>query len=332
MNELLETMGKDLSVFPYKGEEEADYLYRVCYSALALWMLYAARSSEAGEQGISKKAQTEQGMRLLREYEKHLGLDPRRFEMDRDHFLHICRRVYEEIGYLYTDEKKRERVVRFGRTVTLGDGELYFGLPEELDFMRGLGLYTHIPGNEAELFEILLRDTLTVEEYLSAMYEPLDFERRDIHEGCLRFFDPLQRKSPSTSWGKEPTTSLSLAEDQETRTRYRVLMEEGELLFAEEPFVADRESLPAYETRRLYFALKRHYKCPVKAWFHPLDGNYCRIDLSAQLPQREYYFLLLCAWPRENAFRKNSFITTADMLPAIEKVLRNIGTEIERRK
>ena len=107
---------------------------------------------------------------------------------------------------------------------------------------------------------------------------------------------------------------------------YRVICEgDGKLLFADIPSPPEKDSLTSYETRRLLFALKEQYGEPAVAWFNKIDEKYYEIKLSAQLPTREYYFLLLCAWPKNDAFDRISYITTAETLQTIETVLHNIG-------
>lgn len=51
--------------------------------------------------------------------------------------------------------------------------------------------------NEVDLFEAMLRDTLTIEEYIAAKYNPLDFEERDLNVQDMKFLtqcyvSPLQ--------------------------------------------------------------------------------------------------------------------------------------------
>lgn len=332
MSDLLETMAKDLSILRYSGESDTDFCYRVCYSASALSMLYSAKSIESGKPGISKKAQTELLQRLLMEYERCLGLDTHRFFDDSYSFITQSRRVYEETGYLLVDDRGYETVAPYGRTIYVGGGHLYFGVPDDIAFSCGLGFYSSVPGNEADLFETFLRDTLSADEYVASMFDPLDFGYRDFDQGDLVFFNPLLKKSPSSSWGSDIRTRRTVAKNFSQNTMYRVICEDdGKLLYADIPVYADKDSLASYEIRRLYFALKEQYGMPVVAWERKIDSSYYEISLSAQLPVIEYYFLLLCSWPKNNTFDRIRFITTTDMLPTIEKMLQNIGIKMIRR-
>ena len=326
MLDLLGTIANDLSIVPYYRESDSDFSYRVCYSALALSLLYSARSVEDGRLGISKKAQTDWIQRVMTEYEKQLNLDGNRFICDTNSFITQCRKVYEETGYLTTDDRGFDVVATYGRTVPVGCGHLYFGIPEQIVFSLGLGFYTDAPQNESSLLDVFLRDSLSSDEYIAASFNPLDFEYRDIDQSTLEFFNPTLKKPPSSSWGTEIRTRRTVARNRTLNTMYRVLSEDdSRLLFADIANIADKECLASYETRRLLFALKEHYGEPAVAWFNKIDDSYYEIKLSAQLPTREYYFLLLSSWPKGDAFNRITFVTTAGILPTIETMLQNIG-------
>lgn len=329
MPNLLSTIARDLSIEPYYGESDSDYCYRVCYSALALSLLYSARSVDSGRMGITKKAQTERVQRVLNEYCKHLGLNADRLIVKSNNFIAHCRKVYEETGYLFPDANGWEVIASNGRTVPVGAGHLYFGIPNDISFALGLGFYTNSPLNETPLFEVFLRDTLTSDEYLAGLYNPLDFEYRDIDQSELEFFNPSLKKPPSSSWGAEMLTKQTVARSITSRTMYRVICDDdGKLLFSDISTLPEKGSLTSYETRRLLFALKEQYGEPVIAWFYRIDENYYEIKLSAHLPTREYYFLLLCAWPQNNAFNQIRYITTAETIQTTEMMLHNIGVRI----
>lgn len=333
MNRLLDIIADDLSIVQYSGESEADFIYRVCYSALALWMLKMTLSSTNGRAGISKQAQATNIEGLLLQYQRYLGLNTTCFSDggNRTHMLsHQIRRVYEETGYLLSDERNYSIAADYGRTIYTEDGYLFFGIPESNCRMNGLGLYCSSAMNSVDLFDAMLRDTLSVEQYISARYNPLDFEERDIEIQNLQFFDPTLPKPPSSSWSTKQVTTESIARSS-NRSMYRTLIDKDrQIRFKEEPLETDNERFTASEMRRLYCALKAKYGAPIIAWFNKLDENYSEIRVSAQLPNREYYFMLLFSWPKQNAFNKTRFICKSNMLPTIEKMLCNIGVEVRR--
>lgn len=332
MNRLLSIIAGDLSIVRYSGESDADFIYRVCYSALALWMLKMTLSSTDGQIGISKHTQAKNIETLLQQYQRSFGLDPSCFyDSNRAHSLpYQIRKVYEETGYLFSDERNYSISANYGRTINTGDGHLFFGIPKLNYWMNGLGLYCPSSINSVELFDAMLRDTLSVEQYISAKYNPLDFEERDIAIQDLQFFDPTLLKPPSSSWSAKQITTESIARGS-NRAMYRTLIDkDNQILFKEEPLDGDNERLTASEMRRLYCALKAKYGAPIISWFNNLDDAYTEIRISAQLPTREYYFMLLLSWPKQNAFNKTRFICKNCLLSTVEKMLGNIGIEVRR--
>ena len=105
MNELLETIADDLCISQYQSESESDFCYRVCYSALAFWFLTSAKGKENEILGISKKAQTDTIQRLLELYKRETGLESQRFFDDNYTYCQHIRDVYEETGYLFSDNR-----------------------------------------------------------------------------------------------------------------------------------------------------------------------------------------------------------------------------------
>ncbi|MBR0406559.1 MAG: hypothetical protein IJI53_00825 [Clostridia bacterium] len=333
MNELLETIADDLRISQYQMESESDFCYRVCYSALAFWLLTSAKGKENEIPGISKKAQTDTILKLLELYNREIGLESQRFFDDNYTYCQHIRDVYEETGYLFTDNRNYSMIANFGRAVKIDEEYLYFGCPDNILSMRGLGVYSENSVYTVTLYDAMIRDNLSIREYILSQYNPLDFEERDIDLNTLEFFNPRLRKNPSSSWEKQISVKNTVARTRDKAQYFRVMSsDEGVLTFADCRLNEKREKLNAFEQRRLYIALKAYYNEPVIAWISPLDSAYTEIRLSAHLPNREYYFLLLLAWPMDNAFQKNRFVTTIGMLPVIETMLKNLGIEVRRRR
>ena len=327
MNDLIRAMSEDLSIAPFQGEKSSDYLYRLCFSALAAQILSLASGKDHGNYGISKKAQTEKVLQLVDLYQECVGVDKGRFIAESDDCSAFFRKAYEETGYLTVDDTNNSVIARFGRTVKTSGGYLYFGFPAARSKMVGLGVYTDTSSVDADLFETLLRDTRSTSDFIKDMFNPLDFEERDIDKSDLEFFNPTLKKPPSSSWSKKIYSQFTLAKSLSTKIFYRVICADrnGTLLFADNPIDTEKGCLTAYDLRRVFIALKAYYREPAVAWINPLDHNHYEITLSVHLPMREFYFLLLSAWPKENAFDRKRFITRTEFLPTIENVLNNIG-------
>ena len=79
------------------------------------------------------------------------------------------------------------------------------------------------------------------------------------------------------------------------------------------------------EFRRLYVAIKQHYGNPMQLLICPIDEEYSYIKILGQLPNREYYYLLMNAWPKEEFSDRNNFIIRNKLTAQIAEVLEALG-------
>ena len=57
----------------------------------------------------------------------------------------------------------------------------------------------------------------------------------------------------------------------------------------------------------------------------PIDESYTHIRILGQLPNREYYYLLMSAWPKSNFLDRNNFIIRNELTTKVVEVLGAIG-------
>ena len=331
-DDLLKTMSKDMNISRYLNESDESYTFRLCYSALGQWCLAIANNKTGDEIGTTKHNQTITLNELSARYSElfpHItdrfidaGSQPKNFSV-------FVRRVYEETGYLLTDKNNRNKLANFGRSIKIGNVALFFGLPNEIHAVNGLGVFSSSTVYEVTAKDFLIRDNLTYEQYFKVRFDPIDFYDRDIDIHGVEFFNPLVKNVPSRSWGRNLETDCSVARKTETGPFYRVLKTAEGVHFADEPVEAQSDSFTSYEYRRLYFAMKSHYGNPLKVRVTKIDDEYAKIRVGGHLPNREYYFLLLLSWPEHSAFDKVNFIIKTAMLDEALDVLENIGLKVE---
>jgi len=333
MNDLLLTMASDMKIDRYRGETEESFVYRLCYSALGQWCLHTAMSSSGNITGTTKHNQTIVLNDLLIQFSELFPFISDKFiniKNQQANFPVHIRRVYEETGYLLTDSNNRNQIANYGRSIPIGNTALFFGIPNVTHGINGLGVFTCPTEYMVSAKEFLIRDELTYEEYFQSRFDPIDFYDRDIDLDELEFFNPRSNNVPSQSWGKRLETNFTLARKSETGPFYRVMREEATIQFADEHVEQQNDSFTSHEYRRLSFALKAHYKKPLKATIIKKDEGYSKIRLRGHLPNREYYYLLLLSWPENNAFDKVNFLIKNTLLQEATDVLVNIGIEINR--
>lgn len=332
INELLKAMSDDMKIFRFQGETEDAYIYRLCYSALGQWCLSVARNKDGTSIGTSKHNQTIVLNELLARYIELFPTVAERFVDTGNQPIGVSvafRRAYEETGYLITDENNHNKLVNYGRSIKLGNQSLFFGLPQVIHAINGLGVFAAATTYEVTLTDFLIRDSLSCDQYFKMQFDPVDFYERDIDLRELEIFNPLSGRVPSQSWSKEMTTDCSVARRFETGPFYRVIRTSNGIMFTDEPIEVQTDSLTSYEYRRLYFAMKSHYGNPLRIWITKLDEDYSKIRVGGHLPNREYYLMLLLSWPEHSAFDKVNFIIKNSLLEHALTVLENIGLKVK---
>lgn len=328
MNELINIMADDMNICPYTNEPAESFGYRVIYSALGLWCLKSALSERENKKGISKNAQSI----LLHELsKKFIELCPMAkhfvFTSRNTDIAVFIRNIYEQTGYLLTLDNNYNILNNSGETIRISDtNHLYLGLPATCYTVDGLGIHCENGKNEVKLNDFLIRDNLTSEEYLKVKYDECDFDERDIDAEGLEFFNPFYYGNVSSSWLRHIESDMTIARKNTMGPYYRVIRKRnGVLLYADDNSTDEPDALSGAEFRRLYVALRQHYDNPMQLLICPIDKEYSYIRILGQLPNREYFYLLMNAWPRYSFSDRNNFIIHNEVTAQIIEVLGAIG-------
>ena len=332
INDLLLAMSFDMNIERFYGETEDFFIYRLCYSALGQWCLRTTQNLLNGVIGSTKYNQTIiLNEKLVRFSELFPNIANMFMDINNRHVnfsVHI-RRVYEETGYLLTGNDNQNRIANYGRSISFDNKALFFGIPITEYSVNGLGVFAYPTKYIISSKEFMIRDDLSCEDYFRSQFDSIDFYERDIGLDELEFFNPKLNRSPSLSWGKQMEVECTIARKNRVGPFYRVMFMSDVLKFAEEPIEQQNDCFTSHEYRRLYFALKEHYKTPLEVNVTKIDMNYSKIRIGGYLPNREYYYLLLLSWPINNAFDKTNFLIHNDLLPEAIAVLVAIGVKIK---
>lgn len=333
MNELVTSMSADMNIDRCHGETEDSFVYRLCFSAMGQWCIRTAQNVSGRTIGTTKHNQTIVLNELMARYGEVFPTAADRFFDTNDPRLNLpahIRKVYEQTGYLLTDESNRNRLANYGRCIPIANTALFFGIPNATYVVNGLGAYSYPTAYKVSGKEFLIRDGLTWEGYFQSQFDIIDFHDKSINIEDLEFFNPLSNNVPSLSWGRRMETDCSVARKSERGPFYRVMrVEDAPMQFADEPGEPQNDSFTSYEFRRLYFALKAHYDNPLRATITKQDAEYSKIRLSGHLPNREYYYLLLLSWPVDNAFDNVNFLIRNRFIPEVTDTLMNIGIDVK---
>lgn len=328
MNELIDIMSDDMNIHPYTNEPAEYFGYRVIYSALGLWCLTSALSEKEGKRGISKNAQSILLHDLSKKYVELCPMAKRFIFASRNIDIAIfIRNIYEQTGYLLTLDNNYNVLNNSGETIKVSETDyLYFGLPATYYIVNGLGIHCRNGRHEVKLNDFLIRDSLTPEEYIKVKYDECDFNERDIDVAELEFFNPFYYGNISNSWHGYMKSNMTMARKSKMGPYYKTIRkEDGTLLFADDSSEDELDALTGAEFRRLYIALRYHYDNPMQLLICPIDEAYSYIRILGQLPNREYFYLLMNAWPKYGFFDRNHFIIRNELTIQTAEVLGAIG-------
>ena len=328
MNELINIMADDMNIHPYTNEPAEYFGYRVIYSALGLWCLTSALSEKEGKRGISKNAQSILLHDLSKKYVELCPMAKRFIFASRNIDIAIfIRNIYEQTGYLLTLDNNYNVLNNSGETIKVSETDyLYFGLPATYYIVNGLGIHCRNGRHEVKLNDFLIRDSLTPEEYIKVKYDECDFNERDIDVAELEFFNPFYYGNISNSWHGYMKSNMTMARKSKMGPYYKTIRkEDGTILFADDSSEDELDALTGAEFRRLYIALRYHYDNPMQLLICPIDEAYSYIRILGQLPNREYFYLLMNAWPRYGFFDRNHFIIRNELTIQTAEVLGAIG-------
>lgn len=333
MNELINIMSDDMNIHPYTNEPAEYFGYRVIYSALGLWCLTSALSEKEGKRGISKNAQSILLHDLSKKYVELCPMAKRFIFASRNIDIAIfIRNIYEQTGYLLTLDNNYNVLNNSGETIRVSETDyLYLGLPATYYIVNGLGIHCRNGRHEVKLNDFLIRDSLTPEEYIKVKYDECDFNERDIDVAELEFFNPFYYGNISNSWHGHMKSNMTMARKSKMGPYYKTIRkEDGTLLFADDSSEDELDVLTGAEFRRLYIALRYHYDNPMQLLICPIDEAYSYIRILGQLPNREYFYLLMNAWPRYGFFDRNHFIIRNELTIQTAEVLGTIGFTVRK--
>ncbi|MCM1272125.1 MAG: hypothetical protein NC225_05065 [Clostridium sp.] len=327
MNEMIKSMSIDMKILPYTAESEDSFIYRVLFSALGQWCLYIPLGSQNGSHGTTKHNQTHILNNLISKYNELFPNTEKSLCSDEVRLSVLIRHIYQEVGYLFTDNENHNHLCDVQRVVNTGTSKLCLNLLNKSE-INGLGVFDLEVAPSITWQELLIRDSLTPKQYINSKYDIVMFEDRDLNYDDMQFFNPLAHASPSQSWNNKICTEFTIGRKSLTGPFYLIQSCDGNILYSLEEQSATDYKLTAFEYRRLYFALKSFYNNPVKMRIKKIDNTYSKLVFQGHLPNREYYLLLLISWPDQCAFNKTEYIIKNSFLPFVSEVISNLGIKI----
>ena len=99
----------------------------------------------------------------------------------------LIRHIYQEVGYLFTDDDNRNHLCDVRRVVDTGSSKLCLYLLQNSE-INGLGVFTPEAPPSISWRELLIRDSLSPEQYVKSKYDVVMFGDRDVELDDMQFF------------------------------------------------------------------------------------------------------------------------------------------------
>lgn len=328
MNKLIQRIAADLNIPMFLGETEDDFINRILYSALGVWCLNLAERKGATGYNANKAFLTRELNKLSASYTQ---LFPQfaNFVGETDIGLFI-RTIYEELGVLVF-ENDVIQTAKYGRGLDILDDVLYFGLPEHIARVDGLGIISNSAIYKADINEILIKDSMSPTKLIQELFDPICFDEWD-KDTVLEFFDPLSKSNISSSWKPECRVKYTFAKNPDTNDHYRVICDENfqVQLYKLDNSTENNQALTGCEYRRQYYALMHYYASPFKVYAKHIDDEYSRIKFYGKLPNRESFFLSFISWPIQSLESTTTQIIVRNKyLCMLNNLFNNLGIEVQ---
>lgn len=327
MNKLIQRIANDLNISPFLGEPEEDFVNRILYSALGIWCLNITERKGATGYNANKTFLTRELNELSNIY-KQLFPQFTNFVGDTDIGLFI-RMIYEELGILMFKNDVIQ-TAKYGRGLDISGDVLYFGLPEHIVRVDGLGVISNYATYKTGINEILIRDSISPISLIQELFDPVYFNEWD-KDIVLEFFDPTSNSTISSSWNRVCKVKYTFARNPDTNDHYRVICDENMQvrLYVLESNIDNNQILTECEYRRKYYALMYYYSSPFRVVIRHIDNEYSCIKFYGKLPNREGFFLSLISWPIRSIKNANEYLVRNKCLSILNDLFNNLGIVLQ---
>lgn len=344
-HEMLQQISKDLKITQYKDEEQNDYLNRVLYSAIAVWMVYSLLDHSFDENynriGVSKSYLTRKISKIISEYVQifpqfRIYLDG----LSETEFAVKLREIYEKAGYI-VPVKFDEFVIGAPTKIAKVNDSLYLIRndykctgPKAI----GLGLFlkkSNDYDNICNIDELFYLSKLNAFDWTSNYIKNLKWiEASKLGENTL-FFDPTQNKSFSNCWRDQFPERCKITLYKTNDWDYgfaKKYMNEIIGLKVPEFLIGKNgntsEKLFDNDVRRFMYGLKAMYNNNAKAIVYKKIDHF-ELRLLNAILSRELTALQFFGWRKKGILNEYQYTIPYEMFDSVIYLLEKLSITVE---
>ncbi len=328
---LYNTISKDLKISKFSFENETDYRCRLIYSAIGKWTLtsFSDRDYEDGViDQVSKSHVTIKVMSILNSYRK---LDPSLndyFVNDKE-LINAIENVYLQVGYVNSGNYTFKRQPKKAH-LRIADKTLDINDESNASRMRGLGIWRKQEDEDVRFEDYLLinDDALT---YAKKLIKQLKYSEFNFALGKVEFYNIEKNK-----WEFFNEKSISGFSNIVVRIDdgldYKVLKKYEDGIYA-----ASISPIYTKQADDFYF---QHEIWRVILGICALEGKRAKCYMKSDndsliikfagfaVPVLEESIIRCMCWPRNNCLNRFEYISDISMKKAINEILEKMSIEV----
>lgn len=344
-SEMIKTMSDDLNIYQFKNELEEEYLNRLIYSAIGLWMQYSILDHDLNDcelyskRGVSKAYLTRKINKIVMEY---ISIFPSFADFISDlqiaKFVAKIRTYYEQAGYFVPFGFSEFIIPASIQKAKVNATCLIVRNDFDIENAKsvGLGLFVEnkMMNENNTISELFYLPKINAQNWTVEFIENINWANAaKLGEGT-QYFDMKRDKSNHECWiEKYPDDcEVTLYKTNDWDYGFSKIYNNKHVGVAIPNFLignenTESEKLFNNDVRRFMYGLKamknNHTKAIIKS-----NEDYSELILFNGLPERERITLQFLGWHKKSFLDEYHYIIPMDLLVTVKKILENLSMNI----
>ncbi|SDB53956.1 hypothetical protein [Butyrivibrio sp. INlla16] len=323
MSNLIDTMAKDMRIYPYQGESREKYYCRLAYSATAHWFRYLTQDNNIDSHYKSKQYILSRGKEILYAISESIPEYQTWIYQEGIESIEDAVRIIRE-NMLLTGElvevndNSRITIPEYKKTPCGMSLKRIVGISENKDICEFVGL-TRIQNSNEDNEN---KEKIVLSDFLNWIYKTAKWNIcGNIND--YEIFDVTSIKAPYQSWSDRKNKAISdhlgrLSLFNGMHEYWLLKYDDGEWYSAPlSPILTELK-----EERRIILALRQRHNNPMRASYI-YRNQVILLTMYCRLPLREERYLTTYCWPANYLTDKLNYIVPFKMWDQVSELLSN---------
>ncbi|MPM39412.1 hypothetical protein SDC9_86045 [bioreactor metagenome] len=345
-NDLIQQISSDLKISKFIGEEQNDYLNRIIYSAIAMWLIHSTWDKKFKENysriGVSKTYLTRKISKLISEY---IAIFPSfkdyLDELTEAQFAAKLREIYEKSGYIVNTGFDEYVLASSPKVVRVNDGWLIIrnGFNNVTTKVVGLGTFNKINSiSEPCHIDILFYlPKMNAKKWTTEYIKKLKWADATRLGEETQFFNAKIMKSFSECWVEQFPDGCDITLYKNNNWDYGFAKKSNLGIVGvkiTEWIIGqgnnETEKLFDNDVRRFMYGLKAINKNEAKAIVYK-KIDHVELKFLNKLPTRELTALQFFGWRRNRFSNETNYIIPYELFDSVKYIIEKLSIVIEEK-